>query len=328
MTEHRYRFASLISRVAGLSNAWLAAVLFTLALSLPFSTPLSASETIPRTVYFVGSGNAELDQHITSLFRETLPEQISLEVIGSDQLTAIRDSVVITIGPSTFSQVRQANRNAAIVAMLTKREFLQDYAQRAPGQVSGVFFDVPLVQQALTGKAILPHATRIALLATPESLALYEPLIDKLPAYGLSAKAFLVESRERLIPTLIRALDYGDFLLAAPDSAIYNPRTIKHILLTAYRRNKILIGPTQAYVKAGSLASAYAPFSEMVQLASEFTKTYLETGKLPPPAYPEQYQVETNRQVARSLNIPMPDREDIINWVNEQLHADGEASDE
>jgi ABC-type uncharacterized transport system substrate-binding protein len=328
MTTHRYRFVSLIYWATWLPQARFASVLFTLTLLFFASTPLSASEDLPTTVYLVGSGNTELDQHMTSLFRETLPERISLEVIGIDQLTAIRDSLVITIGPGTFSQVRQANRNAVIISMLADREFLQDYAHRAPGQVSGVFFDVPLVRQALTGKAILPHATRIALLATPESLALYEPLIDELPAYGLSARTFLVESRERLIPTLIRALDYGDFLLAAPDSAIYNPRTIKHILLTAYRRNKILIGPTQAYVKAGSLASSYAPFSRMVQLASEFTSTYLKTGKLPPPAYPEHYQVEINRQVARSLNIPMPDREDIINWVNEQLHADGEASDE
>jgi ABC-type uncharacterized transport system substrate-binding protein len=328
MTTHRHRYASLISRIARLSNAWFAAVLFTLALSLPVSSTLSASETIPGTVYLVGSGNTQLDQHITGLFRETLPEHISLDVIAIDQLTAMRDSIVITIGPGTFSQVRQANRNAVIISMLTDREFLQDYAQRAPGQVSGVFFDVPLLRQALTGKAILPHATRISLLATPESLALYEPLIDELPAYGLSARTFLVENRERLIPTLIRALDYGDFLLAAPDSAIYNPRTIKHILLTAYRRNKILIGPTQAYVKAGALASSYAPFSRMVQLASEFASTYLETGKLPPPAYPEHYQVEINRQVARSLNIPVPGREEIIDWVNEQLRADGEGSNE
>ncbi|MBC7183743.1 MAG: ABC transporter substrate-binding protein, partial [Marinobacter sp.] len=126
----------------------------------------------------------------------------------------------------------------------------------------------------------------------------------------------------------VRALDYGDFLLAAPDSAIYNPRTIKHILLTAYRRNKIVIGPTQAYVKAGALASSYAPFPEMARVASEFVATYFATGRLPPPAYPDEYKVEINKQVARSLNIPLPDREDIARKVNQQLSNLEEALDE
>lgn len=292
------------------------------------SQPLSAGETIPQTVYFMGSGNDALDQHIKNLLVEHLDEQISLEAIGVDQVAAVTDSVVITIGSSAFSRVRQANPDAPIVSLLTERDFLDDYAIRAPGQISGVFYDVPLIRQALTGKAILPQATDIALLATPESVELYQPLIDQLPAYGMSARVFLVDDRDSLIPTLVRALGYGDFLLAAPDSAIYNPRTIKHILLTAYRRNKIVIGPTQAYVQAGSLASSYAPFSEIVQLASEFVETYQKTGKLPLPSYPRQYKVAINKQVGRSLNIPLPDREEIARTVNQYLDTNGETSDE
>jgi ABC-type uncharacterized transport system substrate-binding protein len=289
---------------------------------------LSAQENAARTLFLVGSGNTALDQHIQNLFSENLGEQLSLEPIGIDQVAGLRNSLVITIGPTTFSEVRQENRNIPIISLLTERNFLEDFAARSPGQVSGVFYNVPLIRQALTGKAILPQSTRIALLATPDSMELYEPLLEQLPAFGLSARVFLVDDRDSLIPTLVRALGYGDFLLAAPDSAIYNPRTIKHILLTAYRRNKIVIGPTQAYVKAGSLASSYAPFTEMVQLASELVSSYLANGTLPPPAYPEEYKVEINKQVARSLNIPLPDREDIARKVNQQLSNHGEAADE
>ena len=206
--------------------------------------------------------------------------------------------------------------------------FISGFADRSPGQITGVLYDVPLIRQALTGKAILPQATKIALLATADSVELYEPLIDELPAYGMSARIFLVESNDNLISTLVRALGYGDFLLAAPDSAIYNPRTIKHILLTAYRRNQIVIGPTQAYVKAGSLASSYAPFPEMIEMAGEFLTTYFETGEFPSPSYPENFRVEVNAQVARSLNIPLPSREDIAARVDRQLTVNGEASDE
>jgi hypothetical protein len=288
----------------------------------------NAQEAPARVVYFVGSGNAPLDQHLIALLKRQLGPATSLTEVSDDQLATLENSPVITVGPAAFSRARQANRSAAILAMLVDRSFISAFAERSPGQISAVLYDVPLIRQALTGKAILPQANKIALLATADSVELYEPLIDELPAYGMSAKIFLVDSNDELIPTLVRALGYGDFLLAAPDSAIYNPRTIKHILLTAYRRNQIVIGPTQAYVKAGSLASSYAPFPEMVEMAGNFLSTFFETGAYPEPSYPEEFRVEVNAQVARSLNIPLPSREDIATRVDRQLTVNGEASDE
>lgn len=285
-------------------------------------------ESQGRVVYFAGSGNAPLDQHLIQLLRGELAPATSLIEITDDQLATLDSGPIISVGPAAFSRVRQANRSAPILAMLVDKSFISGFAERSPGQITGVLYNVPLIRQALTGKAILPQANKIALLATADSVELYEPLIDELPAYGMSARIFLVESNDKLIPTLVRALGYGDFLLAAPDSAIYNPRTIKHILLTAYRRNQIVIGPTQAYVKAGSLASSYAPFPEMVEMADEFLATFFETGQFPEPAYPENFRVEVNAQVARSLNIPLPSREDIAARVDRQLTVNGEASDE
>ena len=293
-----------------------------------FTTFVSAQESSARTVYFAGSGNAPLDQHLVQLLKGELDPAISLVEVSDDQLATLDTGPIITAGPAAFSRVRQTNRSAPILAMLVDESFISGFAERSPGRITGVLYNVPLIRQALTGKAILPQANRIALLATSDSVELYEPLIDELPAYGMSARIFLVENNDKLIPTLVRALGYGDFLLAAPDSAIYNPRTIKHILLTAYRRNQIVIGPTQAYVKAGSLASSYAPFPEMVKMADDFLATFFETGQFPAPAYPENFRVEVNAQVARSLNIPLPSREDIAARVDRQLTVNGEASDE
>lgn len=309
--------------IRGLIPRALCVLLFAL-----LSAFTNAQESPTRAVYFAGSGNAPLDQHLVQLLRKELEPAISLIEVSEDQLATLDAGPIITVGPAAFSHARQANRSAHILAMLVDKAFISGFAERSPGQITGVLYDVPLIRQALTGKAILPQATKIALLATAESVELYESLIEELPTYGMSARIFLVDNRDKLIPTLVRALGYGDFLLAAPDSAIYNPRTIKHILLTAYRRNQIVIGPTQAYVKAGSLASSYAPFPDMVELASDFLETFFETGQFPAPAYPENFRVEVNAQVARSLNIPLPSREDIATRVDRQLTVNGEVSDE
>lgn len=288
-------------------------------------TAVYAQELANRTVYISGSGNTALDQHMQALLEEQLGSGITLLPISDDQISMVEETPIISIGPAAFTRVRQANRSAPILAMLVEKSFIDGFYALSPGQISGVLYDVPLLRQALTGRAILPHANKVSILATTDSVELYEPLLDQLPAHGMSARVFVVDTSEDLIPTLVRALGYGDFILAAPDDAIYNPRTIKHILLTAYRRNKIVIGPSQAYVKAGALASSYAPFPEMAGLGAKLIKEFLATGNFPPPAYSPVYRVEINAQVARSLNIPVPDREHISQTVQDQLTGNGGA---
>jgi glutamate-ammonia-ligase adenylyltransferase len=84
----------------------------------------------------------------------------------------------------------------------------------------------------------------------------------------------------------------------------------------------------QAYVKAGSLASTYTPLTEIAKLAANYIEQYRRDGQFPPPAYPDVFRIELNDQVARSLNIPLPDRQEIINSISERLAGSEEASDE
>lgn len=304
-------------------SALLPVLLGALALFMGSSVYATDTQAPSRTIYVAGSGNAALDRHFTSLLREQVGDNTSVITKSDSRRALSKNALIISIGPSAFTRARQANRSAPILAMLTDKKFISGFSAWSPGQISGVFYDVPLLRQALIGKVILPHATKIALLATAESAELYESLIDKLPDYNIQARIFIVEDSKKLIPTLTRALGYGDFLLAAPDNAIYNPRTIKHILLTAYRRNKIVIGPTQAYVKAGSLASGYAPFSAMIKLAVQYIDEYFATGTLPAPGYPKQFRAELNKQVARSLNIPLPNKKEISKAVQKLLNEHG-----
>lgn len=300
-----------------------------LTITLLWSAVASAQDDLTRGIVpVVGSGNGALDEHVIGLLEARMQGAATLKRVIAEDFRAADDGMpVIAIGPSAFSRVHQVNRNADVLVVLVEKNFIQSYINRFPGQIGAVYYDAPLLRQALTGKAMLPHATKIALLATTQSAEIYESLVDQLPAYSMDARVFIADSKERLIPTLNRALSYGDFLLAGPDNRVYNPQNIKHILLTAYRRNKILIGPSQSYVKAGSLASSYAPFSVMADQASEQLLAFLKSGAFPAPEYPEEYHVEVNEQVARSLNIPIPDRDWIAETVDQMIREVREESE-
>lgn len=305
------------------SAAW-----FLLVVLITSFQPIYAQSASGSLVYLAGSENSALNRRMLSLLEEALGDDTIIRSFRSGQTSQDNSTPVITLGPEAFTRVRQENRDVPILALLVDQSFISGYAERSEGTVSGILYNPPLIRQAIAGQVILPHANRVAMLARPETVKLYEFLVAQLPNYGLQARIFVVSSDDDLIPTLIHALDYGDFILAAPDSGIYNPRTIKHILLTAYRRNRIVIGPSQAYVKAGSLASTYTPLAEIAKLAAQYIERYRLDARFPPAAYPDAFRIELNDQVARSLNIPLPDRQKIIKSVNDRLEGSKEAPDD
>ncbi len=275
-------------------------------------------------IYLATSGRPALDNQVNELLREQLGPNAIIRPFEAGRTGQDPDTPVVTIGSEALSQVRQESRQVPVISLLARPALLDSWASRQDTNVTGIYRGAPLLYQALAGKIILPHSTRVAMLATPDSAVLYEDLIDRLPDFGMQGRIFLVSDSNDLIRTLKRALHYGDFLLAAPDSDIYNPRTIKHILLTAYRRNRIVIGPDQAYVSAGSLAAVYAPLEAMVSKAAGYIRVLEQGQPLPAAEYADRFAVRVNRQVAQSLNILVPDVKQIIEDLRERTTDSGE----
>lgn len=288
------------------------------------ATPIPSYQT---SLLIAGSGNVPFNTRFTALLKERLGPAVEVLPYTAELSQARPETLVIALGPQAMSRVqRQQPRPPTLALMVTEDQFA-GYSSRQGAPLSAVYHNPPLLHQALLGQMILPQSTRVALLVQPGEEAAFDGLIEQLAGFGLQARIFIVEGDDSLIATLSRALGYGDFLLAQPDSVIYNPRTIKHILLTAYRRNRIVIGPNRAFVNAGALASIYTPISTVIDEAVAALQAYQATGKLPAPDYPDLIAVEVNQQVARSLNIPLPDTAYLTERLNQQLRQGKEGSE-
>jgi hypothetical protein len=299
-----------------------------LCLILMLATGAVRSDNTIPLIYVAGSDNEILDSYLLDQVRQVVGRDVPVVPVSESGAALNPDIPIVTIGPKALQTTLDGYPQSPILATLISQEYFwsvtvatnADSKKEPARPVSAIFYDVPLLNQALTGKAILPQARRIALLATPSSVQLYSELMSQLPKHDLEAQVFVVNSSSELIPTLVRALYYGDFVLAAQDPSIYNPSTIKHILLTAYRRNIMLIGPSQAYVKAGALASSYAPYSAVAQAVVSSLEHWFKDGILLEPAYPSDFNVQINEQVGRSLNIPLPSEASVKQQVSAQLH--------
>lgn len=286
------------------------------------------SDPEPSLVYIADSENPRLNRRLRELLSAAFDESVMIRSFVAGQTSQDSESPVIAIGPTAFSLVREENRQVPVLGLLVDEAYVSQRDQQAGKNISAVLSTPLLLRQAAIGRVILPYANRVAMLARPSSEHLYNSVLDDLEALGMEGRVFLVPADDRLIPTLIRALSYGDFILAAPDAAIYNPTTIKHILLTAYRRNRIVIGPSHAYVKAGALASSYSPLSEIASMASDYVRHFWQLDEFPAPAHPAKFGIEINRQVGKSLNIPLPERQNLIDNVAQRLRLLEAPSDE
>ncbi len=282
----------------------------------------SANTALAKTPILVaGSANTAFNTHFINLLNRELGDTLAIDTYTEDRSLARPDALVITLGSTALSQVQQQRPRPSTLALMISEDQFSGYQDRPGADSSAIYNNLPLLQQALLGHLILPPATHIALLARPGTEAAYDSLIQSLAQFSLEARVFNVDSNDALIATLTRALGYGDFLLATPDEMIFNPRTIKHILLTAYRRNRIVIGPNRAFVGAGALASTFIPLPAVVAGVGEQIAAYRATGSLLPPSYPQDFAVEINAQVARSLNIPLPDPDILEARLKELLNA-------
>jgi ABC-type uncharacterized transport system substrate-binding protein len=301
-------------------------LLLAVVLACLLVTPATIAQTnrytaSPSLIYIADSENQRLNRRLRELLTDELGDSVLIRSFVPGQTSQDSESPVIAIGPGAFNRVREENKQVPVLGLLVEEAYLEPDFEKSNRKVSAILSTPPLIRQAAIGKVILPYSTRVAMLARPDTAHLYNTVVKDLNQLGMEGRVFLVPSDKNLIPTLIRALTYGDFVLAAPDATIYNPRTIKHILLTAYRRNRIVIGPSQAYVKAGSLASSYTPLSDVAGMAVEYVEHFLENNEFTEPAYPSEFGIEINRQVGRSLNIPLPERKTLIDAVSQRLES-------
>ncbi|MDX1634556.1 MAG: ABC transporter substrate-binding protein [Marinobacter sp.] len=306
--------------------AFLLLLLFDDAAMAQSDTGAAGIPSYSTSLLIAGSGNAAFNARFTTLLKERLGREVEILPYSPELSRARPDTPVIALGPQALSRVQDQQPRPPTLALMVTEDQFEGYQSRQGAALSAVYHNPPLLQQALLGKLILPQSTRVALLVQPGEEASFDDLIKALADFGLQARVFIVAGDDSLIATLSRALSYGDFLLAQPDTVIYNPRTIKHILLTAYRRNRIVIGPNQAFVNAGALASIYTPISTVIDETVAALQAYKATGELPPPAYPSALDVQVNQQVARSLNIPLPDTSYLTERLNETFRQGKEGS--
>lgn len=173
-----------------------------------------------------------------------------------------------------------------------------------PAGVSLLWSDPPPARQLRLAHLLLPQAKRIGVLYDAHSQFLLAELRQAAEPLGLTIVGQLW-SEVRDNRPLLAVLKNSDLLLGLDAPRLYNSQTVKSLLLTSYAQERALLGPSAAFVRAGSLASSYSDQDDW--LATLDTLLDQPPQHWPESLYPRHFKVLGNPQVARALGIRLAD---------------------
>jgi ABC-type uncharacterized transport system substrate-binding protein len=184
-------------------------------------------------------------------------------------------------------------------------------AQIRSPEISAIYLDQPLYRQIDFIQAALPDRHKIGLLYTPNASFNIDNISQLVPQRDIKVIAKPVLSADKLFSVLEDVLEKSDILLAVPDNKIYNNLNIRNILLSTYRSGIPFIGLSQSYVTAGALGAVYSSQEQIADQAAATILAFARSHVLPEPQYTHEFSIALNPQVARSLEIELPNPEVI-----------------
>lgn len=232
-----------------------------------------------------------------------------LPLSAATQLEGANSDVVVAVGLKAVNTAAAMDVHAPVLAALIPKASFDKIARvqkgkSEPSAFSAVYLDQPIARQLDLIRSVMPTKKRIGVIVGADSQSLLEPLQIEARLRGLELNAVRINSEAELFPALENVLSQSDVLLSLPDSLVSSPHTIQSVLFTAYRYRVPVIGFSPAYVRAGALAAVH---STPVQIAQQVTdilrRSTPSSVVLPPPQYPDYFQVDVNQRVAHSLEI-------------------------
>ncbi|MBU0689856.1 MAG: hypothetical protein KKD43_10290 [Gammaproteobacteria bacterium] len=272
-------------------------------LGVIFVSEATAAE--PKQVLLLLSEQHVAYQHFRQAFEQNLPADVRLQVRTLAQQDDLpKADILVTAGSKASQWAAGRWRGAMLATMLPGKSFKQMQSGKVlPHPMSALFLDQPLPRQVALLRAALPSLNKVGVLYSSGGDFAPQPLQGELAKQGAQLVIQAVQPNDNLSGKLEELLAQSEILLAVPDSNIYNSSTIRNILLGSYRRGIPMVGLSAAYVSAGALCAVYSTPEQQAAQSAAMVSDFLQHGVMPPPQFPQLYQIALNEEVARSMRF-------------------------
>ena len=239
--------------------------------------------------------------------------------------------VLVVVGVRAAKAVAKYQKTPprVLYAMIPQRSYawLERHAQLlSPPQLQVLYLNQPPQRYLHLCQALLVAGSTVGIVYSELSKKLALAISRLAEATSLRVTLEAVAEGEKMIPHVKAVLRRSDALLVLPDAKIYNERTIKAVLLNAFRADKPLLSYSASLTRSGGLAAVVVGPEEMGRQAGEILTCML--AKCDTVAveqhWPHYFNVIVNRAIAKRIGIGVPAEADLLDQIKkmEQMVGD------
>ncbi|MCG2584808.1 hypothetical protein [Massilia sp. TS11] len=211
----------------------------------------------------------------------------------------------IAIGPAALHQLADSRWDGAVLSAYTSAQVWRSVvAALSPARAarwSAVYADPAPADQLALARRLLPAPASVACILGPDT-AFLRPALLEAASSGVALQILALEADGEL-NAIIERSGRAQALLAVPDRRVFNPDSIRTVLLSTYRRNQAVIGFSADMVSVGALASTVSSVADTNTQLAQAVAAFAASGRLPPPQFPRYFRTVLNEDVARALGI-------------------------
>lgn len=228
-------------------------------------------------------------------------------------LTGDANALIVTLGVRALKYALDAPGSGPMLALLvpslTYEKLIADRSQASRRRVvSALFLDQPYARQLQLIRLALPDARRVGVLVGPATAGQADALRKAGRESGLELHVRGIDNQQMLFAGLIELAREVDVLLLLPDPLVVSGETLRALFLLSYQLRLPILAYASALVQAGAPLGLYATPTQLGSEAGKWIREMLlEKGaNKAMTRFPELYTVEINRNVARTLELPLP----------------------
>ncbi len=236
-----------------------------------------------------------------SVSEYNLKEEEPAEVYS--RINKEKPDIVVTLGTKASKLAKEKIKEIPVVFCM-----IFNPKKMVGSNITGVSMEIPAEIQIKGIKEILPDAKSIGLIYSPGSRADYEAISWVYGQKGFKLITRKVDSEEELSGALKDISSQIDCFLMIPDSKIYSPISVKHLLIQSLREEFPVIGLSSLYTKAGALFSFDCHYEDLGRQAAGITLRILNSEKPGDiaPLMPKKAKLSLNLATAERLRIRIP----------------------
>jgi ABC-type uncharacterized transport system substrate-binding protein len=264
-------------------------------------------------------GRDENSSYILSALRIKYPSARIHTNVG-DLLADRGAAIVVAVGPAALTEILGVQSSlpadSVVLSLFTSRQVFEKIAGSNPlsksskKSISAVFAETSAASQLQLTASLFRRRVSVGLLLSERNSHFADSLKRAAQQFDLELTAEVIEGDANVLRALA-SLNHAKAFLAVPDQVVFSSENARAILESCYRRGQPVIGFNPSMVRAGALGSTYASIEDVLEQVDD-TILSIQAGRTAEAGYPLYWRTVFNDQIARSLNIVIPEESRML----------------